>query len=671
MSQLISLRARAHAVASGLAVVWLIATSHALAAPPPAAFGQLPNVSLVDMNPAGTLLAFTETVGDSPPQLVIFDIATKKEIRKVNIGTDFKVRDVNWADSETVLLDVSRVRYITTDGKPKMYVYQRTLALDATGGPIRPLLLIGAEDDQVTGATLVRRQGSKPKTVMMSTWEFMGSVGQVAMDTKIDRGRADDKWVYNLFEVDTTTGKGKRVDAGSQFTTDWIANKKGASAVRAEWNPDTKSFRILGRQGLGWKDLHRQTTGERMWVVGLSADESAVLAVGARGGAKDKLWSFPLTGAPPTVLAEHPTLPVEALTFDPLTDLVVAAEFGGTDGGGVWIDSQAQARFKSVAKAFAGKRYRLLARSEDQKRVLVRVWGPSAPPMYYLVDFAARSADIVGEEYPKLADVAFGEVKAFSYKARDGYDIPAYLTLPAGSNGKNLPLVVLPHGGPESRDEDGDFDWWAQFLASRGYAVLQPQFRGSTGFGEAHRLAGRRQWGKLMQDDVTDGAKAMVAQGVADPKRMCVVGWSYGGYVALAGAAFTPELYACAASINGISDLPAMLGADKKSYGEESNNYEYWNDHVGSPTDPDVIAKSPSRHAAAVRASVLLVHSVEDTIVRVEQSDMMERALRSEGKAVEFLRMDGDDHNLAKSVSRVRMLTELEAFLGKHLGIAD
>jgi dipeptidyl aminopeptidase/acylaminoacyl peptidase len=179
--------------------------------------------------------------------------------------------------------------------------------------------------------------------------------------------------------------------------------------------------------------------------------------------------------------------------------------------------------------------------------------------VFYLVDFATGRADIAGESYPGLAGVTLGEVRFIDYAARDDVEIPAFLTLPPGLGEKNLPLVVLPHGGPHAHDT-GDFNWWTQFLATRGYAVLQPQFRGSTGYGAAHRKAGYGQWGGLMQDDVTDGVKAMIKNGLADPARICIAGASYGGYAALAGAAFTPEMYACAISVNGISDLPALLG---------------------------------------------------------------------------------------------------------------
>jgi dipeptidyl aminopeptidase/acylaminoacyl peptidase len=226
---------------------------------------------------------------------------------------------------------------------------------------------------------------------------------------------------------------------------------------------------------------------------------------------------------------------------------------------------------------------------------------------------------------------------------------------------------MLPHGGPEFQD-DASFDYVAQFLASRGYAVLQPQFRGSTGFGVAHRKAGYRQWGKLMQDDVTDGVRAMIDQGIADPKRVCIAGMSYGGYSALAGAAFTPELYACAISVNGLSDLPNMLGYQRRVGGDESDRVAYWKEHIGPANDPDVIARSPARAARNVRAPVLLIHGIDDSIVPVAQSQGMMRALGSVPPH-ELIELSGEDHWLSRSATRIRVLTEMERFLAKHLPV--
>jgi dipeptidyl aminopeptidase/acylaminoacyl peptidase len=265
-----------------------------------------------------------------------------------------------------------------------------------------------------------------------------------------------------------------------------------------------------------------------------------------------------------------------------------------------------------------------------------------------------------------LNGVALGPVREFHYPARDLYALLAYLTLPAGASERSLPVVVLPHGGPESRDDPG-FDWMTQFLSSRGYAVFQPQFRGSSGFGAAHADAGRKQWGLRMQDDVTDGVKALIDQGIADPRRICIAGISYGGYAALAGATFTPELYACAVSIGGVSDLPNMLGWVQKDLGKESNSLAYWRDHIGGTTDPQVVAKSPARFATAIRAPILLIHGTDDTTVPIDQARGMARALTAAGKKFELIELEGDDHYLSSSATRVRALRELERFLAIHL----
>jgi dipeptidyl aminopeptidase/acylaminoacyl peptidase len=230
-----------------------------------------------------------------------------------------------------------------------------------------------------------------------------------------------------------------------------------------------------------------------------------------------------------------------------------------------------------------------------------------------------------------------------------------------------MPLVVLPHGGPQARDYLV-FDWLTQFLVSRGYAVLQPQFRGSTGFGDAFREAGYRQWGGLMQDDVTDGVRAMIDQGVADPHRVCIVGASYGGYAALAGAAFTPDLYSCAVSISGVTDLPALMRESVPIYGGAlSTSLSVWKARIGAPNDSNLAAKSPINAVKSIKVPVLIIYGTGDGVVPNEQSARMVHALQSAGKSVAVAILQGEDHWLSRTETRVQVLKELDAFLGQHL----
>ncbi|MGH8223986.1 MAG: alpha/beta hydrolase family protein, partial [Woeseiaceae bacterium] len=328
----------------------------------------------------------------------------------------------------------------------------------------------------------------------------------------------------------------------------------------------------------------------------------------------------------------------------------------------VWTEPKLDAMQKAIVKAFPGRDALVFDRSADYKRIVARVENASNPPVYYLVDFGKGTADIIGEAYPGLADTALGTLEFLSYRTVDGYEIPAYLTLPPGREPKNLPLVVFPHGGPYARDDAG-FDWWAQFLVSRGYVVLQPQFRGSTGFGAELYRAGHKQWGRGMQEDISAGVRYLVAKGLVDPARVCIVGASYGGYAALAGAAFTPDLYACAASINGIADIPHMSGFIREKGGDDSS----WRDRIGDPSDKDVIAFSPSRSIDTIKAPILLVHGANDTVVPVSQSENFARLLEQKGKHHTYVVLPGEDHWLSSSDSRLKLLEALDAFLATHL----
>jgi dipeptidyl aminopeptidase/acylaminoacyl peptidase len=210
----------------------------------------------------------------------------------------------------------------------------------------------------------------------------------------------------------------------------------------------------------------------------------------------------------------------------------------------------------------------------------------------------------------------------------------------------------------------------AQFLANRGYAVLQPNFRGSDGYGRKFLKAGYGEWGGKMQDDVTDGVKKLIADGIADPKRICIVGWSYGGYAALSGAAFTPDLYACAVGGAGVYDLKKFLDTRAKDYGKDSDMIASWSLFIGDRSkDADKLAAaSPAKNADKIKIPVLLVHGKDDYTVRIDQTEAMDEALRQAGKKVTTIIIPGESHYLQKMETRVQWLTELEKFLKENIG---
>ena len=239
---------------------------------------------------------------------------------------------------------------------------------------------------------------------------------------------------------------------------------------------------------------------------------------------------------------------------------------------------------------------------------------------------------------------------------------------PAGTTTPPARFIVMPHGGPQARDDE-QFDFWAQFMASRGYVVLKTQFRGSAGFGRSFMEAGHFKWGLAMQDDVSDGVKHLIDQGIADPKKVCIVGWSYGGYATLAGAAFTPDLYKCAFAGAGVSDLPAMLGYEMRHFSDDLSETGYWVAIIGDVTrDGDRLrATSPARHAERITADLMMMHGKDDIAVPFEQSQIMAKAMDRAGKRYRFIQIDSEDHWLSSHQMRHRLLTEIEPFLGQHL----
>jgi dipeptidyl aminopeptidase/acylaminoacyl peptidase len=635
--------------------------------PPPASvFGALPQVTEVKLSPNGALLAWAIDQGAKGRTVVVMDLATNAMKRTIPIGSTGKLRHVTWHDDETLLVTISIAQEVALDNnRTDLWEVFRTIAVDVNGAEPKILMPENART-RVSGATIVAYRTAQPKTVLLSRLDYSFTAENSVVDTRLEKKRADSGWISRLYAVDVRSGKSKIVESGTQFTSGWVVDRDGRPVAREEWEPTTKSYRLLAKRGGSWPEIYARTDGQRLSIVSLSDDGSAVLAVGIVDGGPRKLVAVPLAGGAPQVVAANAGGDV-FLTYDEFDGrpIAVGSSDGDTDR---WLDAEAGKVYAQLARAFPQRQVDVESRSRDWSRVVVQVSAPDFAPTYYLVDLRKRTADIVGEPYPALVDVPLGPMKAIDYAARDGTRIPAFLTLPPGSAGKSLPLVVLPHGGPEAHDEYA-FDYFVQFLATRGYAVLQPQFRGSTGYGDAHRRAGYRQWGGLMQDDVTDGVKAMIAQGVADPGRVCIVGISYGGFAALAGATLTPELYACAVSINGVSDLPGMLGYEGRA-GDDWNAIAYWREHIGPRHDPKVTERSPSRNADRARAPILLVHGVSDSVVPIQQSELMAVALQRAGKPFEFVRVEGADHWLSTGASRTRVLEATGEFLRKQLAPA-
>jgi dipeptidyl aminopeptidase/acylaminoacyl peptidase len=256
------------------------------------------------------------------------------------------------------------------------------------------------------------------------------------------------------------------------------------------------------------------------------------------------------------------------------------------------------------------------------------------------------------------------------YTARDGLKIPAYLTLPPGKtvNSGPMPLIAMPHGGPIARDT-AEFDWWAQFLASRGYAVFKPQFRGSTGLGYDYVKKGYGEFGVGMLNDTIDGVKSLVSKGIADADNMCVTGASYGGYQAFALPVAEPDMIECALALNGVSDIPAILKYEVARGGRSGGAIKFWNRVIGDYYDDrDAQRKqSPAKNADKIKAEVVILHGNDDMTVPYEQSEIMAKAMKKQGQSGKVIVLKNDDHFLSLPQSRKKLLEESEKLFAKHL----
>jgi dipeptidyl aminopeptidase/acylaminoacyl peptidase len=330
-------------------------------------------------------------------------------------------------------------------------------------------------------------------------------------------------------------------------------------------------------------------------------------------------------------------------------------------------DKAAEADYKLVKQKMSGKEVAFGSSTRDEMKFIVTAYSDTEPGETYLFDRKTKELTKQYRIRERLPREALAEVKPIRYKSSDGLEIPAYLILPKGVAAKNLPTIVMPHGGPWARDTWGYFTY-AQFAANRGYAVLAPNFRGSTGYGKKFLDAGNKQWGDKMQDDITWGVKYLVDQGITDPKRVGIWGGSYGGYATLAGITFTPDLYAAAVAEVAPSNLITLLETIPPYW--ESGRVIFYK-RMGDPNTPDgkaqLLRQSPLTHVAKIKTPLLITQGANDPRVNKRESDQIVIALRERNYPVEYLLAPDEGHGYARPVNNMAVLAAAERFLAKHL----
>lgn len=471
----------------------------------------------------------------------------------------------------------------------------------------------------------------------------------------------EEDYLPSVWEADVATGEMKRILKSENNVVDWDADGDGNVRMGYLATSDDRLGVLYRRDGTSKFDkvMLKRAKDQSIPIPQVYRRDGTAIAIADDGG-RDEVYELNLPSFTlgkklfgdarydvDDVIANAPD--------DDLDGIVVVDRKRRVD----WLNPELKAIQADLDKSVGVGNGRIISLSRDRKKMLVEVGDPSQAGSLYYWDTSGSRMDRIGYNQPGLKSRKLSPVKSIQYAARDGTSIEAVLTLPRGRAATNLPLIVMPHGGPAARDMEA-FDWWTQYLAEQGYAVVQPNYRGSSGYGVAFQKAGEGEWGLKMQDDLLDAIDHLARQGIADRKRVCIVGASYGGYAAMRGAQRDAAHYKCAISYAGVSDLSAMKRYDTQFLlGRYAKSY--WKKQVR-----DFTAVSPRFQAAGFGVPILIAHGVEDKRVPVKQSRWLVEALKKAGKPHEYLEQKEGDHHFSRAEDRLEFLKATKAFLDKH-----
>ena len=480
----------------------------------------------------------------------------------------------------------------------------------------------------------------------------------------------DPAW-HDLYKVKISTGERTLIRKNTERITAFVFDLKGQLrlASRSAENGDTEVLRVDADK---FTKVYSCTVFEMCGPIRYHKDGERVYFQTNKGNDVDlvRLELFNPTTGKEELVESDPMKRVDFgnAVFSEVSDELIATSYEDERERIYWKDKAFEADYKNLQKQLPGKEINFGSSTRDEKLFLISANADTDPGATYLYDRATKKLTLQYQIREKLNRSYLAPMKPVKYPSSDGLEVPAYLTLPKGVEAKNLPALVVPHGGPWGRDSWG-YNSFAQFLANRGYAVLQPNFRASTGYGKKFLDAGNKQWGEKMQDDVTWGAKYLIAQGIADPKRVGIMGGSYGGYATLAGVAFTPDVYAAGVSIVGPSNLMTLLESIPP-YWEQIRKLFY--ERMGDPNTPEgkaqLMRQSPLTAAEKIKTPLLVIQGANDPRVNKRESDQIVIALRDRGFPVEYLVAPDEGHGFARPINNMAMFASAEKFLAKYLG---
>jgi dipeptidyl aminopeptidase/acylaminoacyl peptidase len=625
-----------------------------------AAFGARESIEAISLSPDGTKLALVVPGPGQGAFLAVRGVADDAVLQPIMRadGKQGRLRDCHWASNKRLVCSV----YAVTEVGVRKVSYNRMFAVDIDGKKIVQLSMrqgFFTRGFSLGGGSVIDWLPDEDGAVLMTR--------AYLPDTHLGSKIGSDKLGLGVDRIDTNTLAVRGVESPKQNAVDYVSDGRGtvrvqgiqaiAGATEQMTGLIRYSYRRAGSRE--WEPLgdYNWQSDEGFNPYAVDRDLNVAYGIKKRNGRR-ALYSIALDGTlKETLLFSRDDVDVAGLVRIGRRNRAVGVSFQTDTPQVAYFDPDIQKATASLAKAIPNQpNVRVIDSSVDERKLLIFAGSDNDPGVYYLFDRDKHDLHIVASARNPLEGRKLASMKAVRYKAGDGTNIPAYLTLPPGKeSAKGLPAIVMPHGGPSSRDSWG-FDWLPQYYAAQGYAVLQPQFRGSAGFGDDwYRANGFKSW-RVAIGDVADAGRWLVAQGIADPKRLAIIGWSYGGYAALQSAATAPDLFKAVVAIAPVTDL-ALLKAESDGWTDNALNRDF----IGS--GPEIREGSPAQNADKIKAPVLLVHGTLDANVGYAQSTLMASRLKAAGGKVEMITFEGLDHQLQDSDARTKMLGDSDAFL--------
>ena len=628
-------------------------------------FGVRESVQHIDISPDGQRIVYLQPGPGRSTEVYINDLAANSLPRRVirSTGVSERLNWCNFVDNDRLICRVSGMAVV--DGV--LAPFSRLVSMDSNGQNLKLLGQTASYYDarlrQFDGEVLDWLPGGNGEILMAR--ELIPETGRTGSHI----ARTQDG--IGVDRINVRTLASRPVEPPNRTASFYLSDGRGNVRIMATARTDGETGQLLGRT-----DYVYRTSNSRDWhplgsegaqvadsITPLAVDPTLDAAyVLKRLNGRLALYRVKLDGSGATELVyANDRVDVDDVVWSSHGSRVIGVTYVDTQRRTVYFDSEYSALARGLARAIPNLPLIGFGNaSADGNRILVHAGSDSDPGRYYVFDRQTHSLNEIMLDRPELEGATLASVRAVAYPASDGVSVPAYLTLPPGHDAHNLPAVILPHGGPTARDEWG-FDWLAQFLVSQGYAVLQPNYRGSSGYGDQWlQQNGFRSW-RTSIGDIDAGARWLAAQGIADPHRMAILGWSYGGYAALQAGATEPGLYRAIVAIAPVTDLQQAKD-DARDY----NNARTVAAFIGS--GPHIVEGSPLRNISAITAPVLLFHGDRDLNVNIVHSRRMDQALRGAGKRSELTVFPGLEHDLDDSDARIQMLTRIAVFLSAELG---